>query len=423
MSDHEPRDAATAATGAAGSTGVSESTAVTGSTGVTETAGRAFAAMFRALKLARPDRPIHPDGVGLEGELTRTGDHGRPSGIDWLDAPGADPVKARFSRSVGLPQTLPDILGLALRITTSDGGTADVLFASTGWKVPGRFLLMPKLDVAGAALTTLMPYRGRKGPVLLGLRTVSLPSGSLGSGEWVLGLYWASPAGPWRQCGELRLSAAPEPSDVRTRFNPLENRPPGARTYAWTRRLRERSYRAAQRPAPAAVVRPAAADDGTAANQARSVTTGRDSMSTVSKTFLTPPADVWKVIADGWLYSGWVVGASRIRDVDALWPATDAVLHHSVGAWPLLINDKTLVTASVPEKSIELIARGWPLGEAKVVITLEPDGAGCKVTIAEDAIKGPGVMIPKFIRDPLISVRNKETLNRLELMASGGAGQ
>ncbi|WP_251039421.1 SRPBCC family protein [Arthrobacter sp. ISL-72] len=419
MTDHEPRNAA------------AEAAVAVETAGITETAGRAFAAMFRALKLARPDRPIHPEGVGLEGELTRTGEHGRPSGIDWLDAPGVDPVKARFSRSVGLPQTLPDILGLALRITTSDGGTAgaasgegtsdggtaDVLFASTGWKVPGRFLLMPKLDVAGAALTTLMPYRGRKGPVLLGLRTVSLPSGSLGSGEWVLGLYWASPAGPWRQCGELRLSAAPEPSDIRMRFNPLENQPPGARTYAWTRRLRERSYRAAQRPAPAAVVR------STAANQARSATTGRDSMSTVSKTFLTPPADVWKVIADGWLYSGWVVGASRIRDVDALWPATDAVLHHSVGAWPLLINDKTLVTASDPGKSIELIARGWPLGEAKVVITLEPDGAGCKVTIAEDAIKGPGVMIPKFIRDPLISVRNKETLNRLELMASGGAGQ
>ena len=102
-------------------------------------------------------------------------------------------------------------------------------------------------------------------------------------------------------------------------------------------------------------------------------------MATVSKTFLTPPADVWNVIADGSLYSGWVVGASRIRDVDALWPAAGAVLHHSVGAWPLLINDKTTVTASDPGKSIELIARGWPLGEAKVVMTLEllEPGARC----------------------------------------------
>jgi hypothetical protein len=108
--------------------------------------------------------------------------------------------------------------------------------------------------------------------------------------------------------------------------------------------------------------------------------------------------------------------------VDALWPAVNGVLHHSVGAWPLLINDKTVVTASDPGKSIELNARGWPLGEAKVVITLEPEGTGCKVTMAEDAVKGPGSLIPKFIRDPLISVRNTETLKRLELMAAGGAG-
>jgi hypothetical protein len=145
-------------------------------------------------------------------------------------------------------------------------------------------------------------------------------------------------------------------------------------------------------------------------------------MVTVSKNFLASAADVWNVIADGWLYSGWVVGASRIRDVDAVWPAKDAVLHHSVGAWPFLINDKTVVTASNPGKSIELMARGWPLGEAKVVITIEGQGMGCKVSLAEDVVKGPGAAVPKIIRDRLIAVRNGETLKRLELMASGGAG-
>ncbi|MGX9900096.1 hypothetical protein ACW0JT_09580 [Arthrobacter sp. SA17] len=56
------------------------------------------------------------------------------------------------------------------------------------------------------------------------------------------------------------------------------------------------------------------------------------------------------------------------------------------------------------------------------MITIEEQRTGCKVTMAEDAIKGPGSAIPKFILDPLITVRNKETLKRLELMASGGAG-
>ncbi|GGH91501.1 hypothetical protein ACFFGR_18735 [Arthrobacter liuii] len=224
---------------------------------VTGSAGQAFAALFRLLKLARPDRPIHPQGLGLAGELTRTGNPAGPSGMDWLDSPGTDQVVARFSRSVGLPQALPDILGMALRVSPSGNtaGPADVLFASTGWRLPGRFLLVPRLDVAGATMTTLMPYRGSRGPVLLGLRTRSLPPGSLASGEWVLGLHWATPGGHWRECGELRLHAGANPADIPLRFDPLENQPPGAQAYGWTRRLRKPSYRAARRPAPPAVGR------------------------------------------------------------------------------------------------------------------------------------------------------------------------
>ena len=393
-----------------------------------EAAGHAFARLFQVLKAVRPVRPIHPKGVGLSGELTRTGNAGSPSGLDWLDAPGTDLVEARFSRSVGLPSRLPDVLGLALRLTAYDGGLADVLFSSTGWQLPGRFLLQPKLDASTAALTTLMPYRGRNGPVVLGLRTISLPGGSVTSGHWVLGLYWAKPAGPWQQCGQLRLQAAPEPADTPLRFNPIENQPRGAEAYKWTRRLRERSYRAAQQPPPhgalRAAVGPTAVDrPETTSNQTAPATTGRNAMSTVSQLFNTPAADVWQVIADGWLYSGWVVGASRIRAVDDTWPQAGSHLHHSVGAWPLVINDSTRVTAAEPEKSLELVARGWPLGEAKVVITLQDQGNQCLVTMAEDAIRGPGKRLPKILRDPMITVRNRETLKRLELMAAGGAGK
>src|SRR3954454_15461447 len=345
---------------------------------VTGSAGQAFAALFRLLKLARPNRPIHPQGLGLAGELCRTGNPAGPSGIDWIDSPGTDQVVARFSRSLGLPQALPDILGLALRVTPSAAAapassTADVLFASTGWGLPGRFLLMPRLDIAGATMTTLMPYRGRRGPVLLGLRTRKLPPGSLASGEGVLGLYWAKPGGPWRECGELRLHAGAGPADIPLRFDPLENQPHGAEAYEWTRRLRKPSYRAARRPAPPAVVhlkgpgrpaeagRPAESPD---TPQECTTGTGRNSMSTVSQLFKSPASDVWRVIADGWLYSGWVVGASRIRDVDAEWPRQGAQLHHSVGTWPFVIDDSTRVTAVEPGRSLELVARGWPMGEA-----------------------------------------------------------
>lgn len=415
--------------------------------GPADAAGRLFAGMFRLLKSVRPDRPLHPEGLGLSGTLLITGSPAETSGVDWLDSPGTGTVAARFSRSIGLPQALPDVLGLALRVTTEPGagsstagntGPADLLFASTGWRLPGRFLLQPRLDVDAAALSTLMPYRGRKGPVLLGLRTISLPPGPLSDGEWVLGLYWARPAGAWRPCGELRLHAAAEPGDTSLRFDPLAHQPPGADAYAWTRRLRERSYREAQRSVRAAVVgsgtqgpgahRPGAVSgrSGTPARRRpipASPETGRNTMSTVSQLFNTPAADVWRVIADGWLYSGWVVGASRIRAVDDHWPQAGAKLHHSVGAWPLVINDSTKVTSVDHGRSLELVARGWPMGEAIVVITVEDRGSSCLVTIVEDAIRGPGKLMPKVVRDAIISFRNRETLKRLELMAAGGAGR
>ncbi|WP_240719970.1 SRPBCC family protein [Pseudarthrobacter sp. NamB4] len=226
----------------------------------------------------------------------------------------------------------------------------------------------------------------------------------------------------WRQCGELRLHASPRPGDTSLRFDPLANQPPGLQAYGWSRRLRERSYLAAQRKAPAAVV-PSTPADHSAAGLAGTAATERKTMATVSQVFNCPAADVWRVIADGWLYSGWVVGASRIRAVDDLWPHAGSRLHHSVGAWPFLINDSTSVTSVEPERSLEIVARGWPLGEARVAITLEDQGDTCKVTMAEDAIRGPGKLMPKFLRDPMITVRNRETLKRLELMAAGGAGK
>jgi hypothetical protein len=132
--------------------------------------------------------------------------------------------------------------------------------------------------------------------------------------------------------------------------------------------------------------------------------------------------DVYAILQDGWLYPLWVVGASRVRDVDDSWPDVGARIHHSIGAWPLLLNDTTSVTDCRPGRSLSLRARAWPAGEAQVVIELEslPDG-GCRVTITEDAAKGPGRLIPAPIRTPLLHQRNVEALRRLSYVAEGRA--
>ena len=129
------------------------------------------------------------------------------------------------------------------------------------------------------------------------------------------------------------------------------------------------------------------------------------------------PDEVWAVLADGWLYPLWVVGATRMRAVDATWPATGSVLHHSVGAWPLVLDDTTSVTACETRRRLELRARAWPSGEAAVTIELEAVGARTRVRIMEDAVSGPGRLVPAPLRHLPLAWRNVETLRRLAYLA------
>jgi hypothetical protein len=108
----------------------------------------------------------------------------------------------------------------------------------------------------------------------------------------------------------------------------------------------------------------------------------------------TSPERVFEVLANGWLYPSWVVGASRMRDVDDAWPLEGSRLFHSFGVWPFLINDSTSVLEWDPPRHMKVRARGWPIGEA---------------------------FIPEPARRVLLHARNVETLQRLAYLAEGGA--
>ncbi|MFL6157925.1 MAG: SRPBCC family protein [Marmoricola sp.] len=140
---------------------------------------------------------------------------------------------------------------------------------------------------------------------------------------------------------------------------------------------------------------------------------------TISRDISSPARGVWDVLSDGWLYPSWVVGAARMRDVDASWPAVGSRLHHSVGNWPLLLDDSTEVLESDPGRLLRLKAHGWPAGAAEVVLEIEELGAGSRVHIREDAVAGPGTIVPKPLRQLAIAPRNRETLRRLAFLAEG----
>jgi hypothetical protein len=131
------------------------------------------------------------------------------------------------------------------------------------------------------------------------------------------------------------------------------------------------------------------------------------------------PAAVFAVLGDGWLFPGWVVGASRMRTVDENWPEADSSLHHSFGVWPLLINDETKVEEVSEPTHLVMRPKGWPIGEARVRIDIEPHARGCKVRIDENAVSGPGALVPDAIMNVLLHLRNIETLKRLAYIAEG----
>ncbi|AWB87774.1 SRPBCC family protein [Mycetocola zhujimingii] len=135
----------------------------------------------------------------------------------------------------------------------------------------------------------------------------------------------------------------------------------------------------------------------------------------------TSPERVFEVLANGWLYPSWVVGASRMRDVDDSWPTEGAQLFHSFGVWPFLINDSTSVLEWDPPRHMKVRARGWPIGVAHVTLDVKPRGENCVVRITEDAVEGPGRLIPEPIRRLMLHARNTETLQRLAYLAEGGA--
>jgi uncharacterized protein YndB with AHSA1/START domain len=146
-------------------------------------------------------------------------------------------------------------------------------------------------------------------------------------------------------------------------------------------------------------------------------------MSTTTRVMQATPDQVWDVLADGWLYPLWVVGATRMREVDEAWPTPGTKLHHSVGTWPLVLDDITEVEESVPGARLVLNAHAWPAGRADVSITLRAQGAETEVVMEEQAVSGPGALVPKVAQDPLLTWRNTESLRRLAFLTERRAAR
>ena len=117
------------------------------------------AAPFQWGSALRGKRFFHPVGVVAQGVVERVA-----PAADGLPIPSSN-IVAWLSKAAGAPGTLPDFIGLAIRVAPEHAAKPwDILLVSAGSSVLGRAVaLRPVTSWTGHAMTTLMPlrYRGR----------------------------------------------------------------------------------------------------------------------------------------------------------------------------------------------------------------------------------------------------------------------
>ncbi|CAN5749171.1 SRPBCC family protein [soil metagenome] len=139
---------------------------------------------------------------------------------------------------------------------------------------------------------------------------------------------------------------------------------------------------------------------------------------TVSRDIAASRQRVWTVLADGWSYSGWVVGNSRIRAVSANWPAPGSKILHSIGSWPAVIDDETVVLSAETGHELVLLAKVRPAAQARITLRLSdlPDD-GCRVEMSEVAVSRPLRWVPDAVQLLGVAPRNRECTWRLAMIA------
>lgn len=133
-----------------------------------------------------------------------------------------------------------------------------------------------------------------------------------------------------------------------------------------------------------------------------------------------PPERVFDVLSDARSFGQWVVGSREIHAADPAWPARGSVFEHTQGLRPLpLLRDRTAVLASTRPTMLRLRVQARPLTVAHVTLRLEPHESGTRVVMEEVPANLRSKILMNPLVDPLIRLRNAESLRRLKRLAEG----
>jgi hypothetical protein len=216
-------------------------------------------ALFGALTRARGARVFHPAGTGYHAEVVMA-PTGRPTGAAFLDEPGRYRAVVRFSHGAGVPDPLPDVLGLSVKVIDAHGPgrDQDLLLVSSASPPFGRHFLMPATGFLGRQFSSVLPYLVGRRIRLFGALpgTPAMHDGGTAlaevhvaaqRGELRFELTMAGEIGGWHHIGELRIGLPLGDDGAEAlRFNPWHTGP-GITPIGVLQALRGAAYPGSQR--------------------------------------------------------------------------------------------------------------------------------------------------------------------------------
>jgi hypothetical protein len=222
-------------------------------------AGASIGAVLAAIAGLRGGKAVHPDGVVYEGRLVVPGSPDAPRAAKLLSAPGEHRAIVRFSRSVGVPRPLPDLLGMSIRVPDAygPGRHQDLLLVTSADYPVLHHIFLPARDAQQRPYTSSLPYHAGDESFLVGALPDPRSPRPPGDNEFdrldaaarttrlVFQIAVASLRGRFQPVAELRIGARlPQELDA-LRFNPF-NCGGGMEPAGWLNGARDRAYKLSQ---------------------------------------------------------------------------------------------------------------------------------------------------------------------------------
>jgi hypothetical protein len=220
-----------------------------------DVAGYAIGGLLAGVAGLRGGKAVHPAGVVHRARLVIDGAGVAPRGSELLDEPATRDALVRFSRSVGLPRPLPDLLGVSLRVLDAYGAHRhqDVLMVSSVDLPVLHHVFVPAGDVQQRPYSSSLPYRVGGESVLLGVtpdpRSPRPPGDdefdrldrAAATGRLRFGFAVARIGGRFERVGEIQVGERLPATLDALRFNPF-NCGGGLEPAGWLNRLRDYAY-------------------------------------------------------------------------------------------------------------------------------------------------------------------------------------